>query len=418
MTGESGLPAQRVGDSSSWTPGTPPGDYVLGHVRAVLPDRVLDNARVVVRDGRIAEVGPHPAGGGADIDGQGLLCLPGLVDVHSDGLEKERLPRPGAELPIEFALLSFEGKLRAAAVTTVFHGAGFEESHGRGMARTVESALAVCHVVAARSGEPDQLVDHRVLYRLDVRSPEGLAALREQLAGTGAPLDGCPLVSHEDHTPGQGQYADRRHYERYLVGSRGMTGDQAVTHIDQLIEDRRQRLDDRDRSLAWLGVQASAGRIRLFGHDPSSAAEIDALVDRGGAVAEFPTTVDAAEAARDRGLPVVMGAPNVLRGGSHNGNASGRELIARGLVDALASDYLPSGLLAAAFALAADGVIGLPPAVGLVTGGAAMVAGLADRGRLVAGLRADLVLVAAGPRWPVVRAVLANPAPAAAAVAR
>ncbi|HEY1967064.1 MAG TPA: alpha-D-ribose 1-methylphosphonate 5-triphosphate diphosphatase [Pseudonocardia sp.] len=418
MTRESGFSPARVGDSTSWTPAAPPGDYVLGHVRAVLPDRLLDDARVVVRDGRIAEVGPHPAGRGADIDGQGLLCLPGLVDVHSDGLEKERLPRPGAELPIEFALLSFEGKLRAAAVTTVFHGAAFEESHGRGMARTISSALAVCAVVAARSEEPDRLVDHRVLYRLDVRSPEGLVALRGHLADPGKTAAEPPLVSHEDHTPGQGQYADRRYYERYLVGSRGMTSDQAVTHIDQLIEDRQQRLDDRDRSLAWLGGQALAGRLRLLGHDPSSATEIDALVERGGAVAEFPTTVEAARAARERGLPVVMGAPNVLRGGSHNGNASGRELVTLGLVDALASDYLPSGLLAAAFALAADTPVGLPSAVRLVTEGAATVAGLADRGRLLAGLRADLVLVAAGPRWPVVRAVLANPAPAIAAAGR
>ncbi len=115
-----------------WPLAAPPADYVLGHVRAVLPDGVIDDAVVAVRGGVIAGVEPHRPGLSADVDGEGLLCIPGLVDTHSDGLEKERLPRPGAELPMEFALLSFEGKLRAAGVTTVFHGAGFEQSMGRG----------------------------------------------------------------------------------------------------------------------------------------------------------------------------------------------------------------------------------------------------------------------------------------------
>jgi alpha-D-ribose 1-methylphosphonate 5-triphosphate diphosphatase len=392
-----------------WTLGSPPSDYVLGHVRAVLADRIVEDALVAVRGGVIAAVEPHPPGLAADVDGQGLLCVPGLVDVHSDGLEKERLPRPGAELPLEFALLSFEGKLRAAAVTTVFHGAGFEESHGRGLARSVAGAEQVCAAVDARV---DGLVDHRILYRLDVRCPEGLAGLRRQLEPvpstepTAAPGPTPALVSHEDHTPGQGQYADRAYYERYLVGTRGMSGPEAARHVDELIEDRNGRLDVREEALAWLAGRSHAGRIRLLGHDPSSADEIDELVARGGAVAEFPTTVAAARAARERGLPVVMGAPNVLRGSSHNGNASGRELVAEGLVTALASDYLPSGLLAAAFALASDAVVDLAAAIRLVTAGAAEVADLPDRGQLAPGLRADLALIAAGPRWPVVRSVL------------
>ncbi|WP_051581117.1 alpha-D-ribose 1-methylphosphonate 5-triphosphate diphosphatase [Pseudonocardia acaciae] len=386
-----------------WTLGAPPGDYVLGHVRAVLSDRILDDALVAVRGGRIDSVERHPPGVGADVDGQGLLCLPGLVDVHSDGLEKERLPRPGAELPLEFAMLSFEGKLRAAAVTTAFHGAGFEESRGRGIQRSVAEAERVCDVVEART---DDLVDHHILYRLDVRCPEGLAALRRRLASGG----GRALVSHEDHTPGQGQYADRRYYERYLVGARQMSERQAAEHVDELIAERDGRLDVREEALDWLGERARAGRIRLVGHDPSSAEEIGELVARGVSVAEFPTTVAAARAARERGLPVVMGAPNVLRGGSHNGNASARELVAQGLVTALASDYLPSGLLASAFALAEAGLVGLPAAVGLVTSGPSAAAGLSDRGLLDPGRRADLALVApgsaAGSQWPVVRTVL------------
>ncbi|BBX40969.1 alpha-D-ribose 1-methylphosphonate 5-triphosphate diphosphatase [Mycobacterium simiae] len=383
-----------------WPLAAPPADYVLGHVRAVLPDGVIDDAVVAVRDGVIAAVEPHPAGLSADVDGQGLVCIPGLVDTHSDGLEKERLPRPGAELPMEFALLSFEGKLRASGLTTVFHGAAFEQSMGRGTPRTIEDANLFCDTIEAR---PDGLVDHRILYRLDVRSPEGLAALQQRLEGQA----GVPLVSHEDHTPGQGQYAERAYYERYMMGSRGMSAEQAASHVDNLIAERSGRLGIREEAMAWLTEQARPGRIRLLGHDLTSAEEVDELVARGGAVAEFPTTTQAAQAARDRGLPVVMGAPNVLRGTSHNGNASGRELIARGLVTAMASDYLPSTLLAAAFTLVNDGVIEPAAAIALVTSGPAEVGGLTDRGRLQPGLRADLVLLAAG-RWPVVRSVLVS----------
>jgi alpha-D-ribose 1-methylphosphonate 5-triphosphate diphosphatase len=393
-----GLFEPRVGH---WPLAAPPADYVLGHVRAVLPDRLLDDALVAVRDGRLAAVEPHRPGVLADVDGAGLLCVPGLVDTHSDGLEKERLPRPGAELPLDFALLSFEGKLLAAAVTTVFHGTGFENSFGRGVPRTVEGALDVCRAIDARQ---DGRVDHRLLYRLDVRSPDGLAALRDRLAN----IPERVLVSHEDHTPGQGQYADRRYYERYIAGTRGFSEREAAEHVDALIAERDGRLEFREDAMAWLGEQAQAGRIRLLGHDLSSAAEVDELVARGGSVAEFPTTVAAAVAANERGLPVVMGAPNLLRGSSHNGNASARDLIGRGLVTSIASDYLPSGLLAAVFALAADGLVSLPEAVGLVTSGPADVAGLTDRGRLAPGLRADLALIAPGPLWPVVRSVLVS----------
>ncbi len=382
-----------------WPLRTPPADYVLGHVRAVLPDRLLDDARVAVRDGVIAAVEPHPSGSASDVDGGGLLCLPGLVDVHSDGLEKERMPRPGAGLPWDFAVVSFEGKLRAAGVTTVFHGAAFGNGGSPATDRSVHGAKRLCEAVARRGAA---LVDHRILYRLDVRCPQGLAALREQLSG----VDDCAVISHEDHTPGQGQYADRRYYERFLVGTRGVSESQARREVDEIIADREARLPVREEALRWLGERARVGAVRLLGHDPASAAEIDALVARGGAVAEFPTTVQAATAARNRGLAVVMGAPNVLRGSSHSGNVSAVELTSRGLVTTLASDYLPSGLLAAAFLLAEQGVTTLAAGVRLVTAGAAEAVGLSDRGRLTEGCRADLVLAQAGQPWPVVRSVL------------
>lgn len=395
--------AVRAGQSGAWPLGAPPADYVLANVRAVLPGRVVDDARIVVRGGLIAEAGPRPAGSAADVDGAGLLCLPGLIDTHSDALEKERVPRPGAELPLDFALLSLEGKMRAAGITTAFHGAGFQHKTAHGTERTPGTAAEVCAAVENRGAGSGAPVDHRLLYRLDARSAEGAEALAAQIdrvSPAGSPAAVPPLVSHEDHTPGQGQYADRRYMERYLRGAQGMSEQEAAEHVDDLIAERGERLPVLDANYEWLGGLARAGRIRLVGHDPDSADAITALRDRGGSVAEFPTTIPAAAAARDLGFPVVMGAPNVLRGSSHSGNVSATDLVKEGLVTSLASDYLPSGLLAAVFTLASTGVLDLPEAVALVTSGPASVGGLADRGRLEAGLRADLTLVDDSGPWP------------------
>ena len=388
----------------TWTPGRVPADYVLGGVRAVLPGAVVDDARVVVRDGMIAEAGPARASAAADLDGRGLLCVPGLNDVHSDALERERAPRPGVHLPWDFAVTSLEGQLSAAGITTAFHGAGFQDKMSGATPRSVRTAVEICEAVAARALAPDPLVGHRVLYRLDARSAEGAEALAAALDRHPATAASPPLVSHEDHTPGQGQYADRRYMERHIAGTAGLSAAAAARRVDELIAERDARLPALERNMAWLGSLALAGRIRLVGHDSDSPAAVAALRARGGSVAEFPTTAGAARAARDLGFPVVMGAPNVLRGESHSGNVPASELVGLGLVTALASDYLPSGLLASAFTLARTGLVTLPAAIGLVTSGAAAAAGLSDRGRLTPGLRADLVLVDDSAAWPVVRA--------------
>jgi alpha-D-ribose 1-methylphosphonate 5-triphosphate diphosphatase len=390
--------------SLGWPAGAVPTDYVLGGVRAVLPGAIIDNARIVVRDGLIAEVGAAPAGSAADLDGRGLLCVPGLIDVHSDALEQERAPRPGVLLPWDFAVMSLEGKLSAAGITTAFHGASFQEKIFGAVARTAAAAVDVCAAVSARSSASAPLVGHRILYRLDARSADGAAALAAALDAHPAAAESLPLVSHEDHTPGQGQYADRRYYERYVAAADGLSASAAVARVDELIAERDTRRPVLERNMAWLGALATAGQIRLVGHDVDSPAAVEALRARGGAVAEFPTTVEAARTAHELGFPIVMGAPNVMRGESHSGNVSAAALVELGLVDALASDYLPSGLLAGAFTLARAGLATLPAAMGLVTWGAAATAGLSDRGRLAAGLRADLALVDDAGSWPTVRA--------------
>ena len=372
----------------------------------MLPDRVLDGATVVCENGVITEVregGPAPAGA---VDGRGALLLPGIVDVHSDALEVDVNPRPGASFPIDFALGAFEGRVRAAGVTTVFHGVGFYEHGGRGAGRTLEQARAVAAVLRIRAESGRAPVTHRVLHRVDVRSPLALDVLLGCLPD---PVPGvpAPLVSVEDHTPGQGQFRDLARFTAARAAeSPGRSAEEAERIVRARIEERDALLVNRDRNLARLSALAHDGRIRLLAHDPVTAADVADARARGALVAEFPTTLEAARAAREAGMPVVMGAPNVLRGGSHSGNVGAREVAAAGLVDALASDYAPATLLAAALELASDGVLTLPTAVALITSGPAGCTGLTDRGTLTAGQRGDLVLVDDAGRWPQARQVV------------
>lgn len=376
--------------------------YAVRDIRAVLADRVVDGATVVVEDGvitSISEGGPAPAGA---VDGRGAFCFPGLVDTHSDGLEKELRPRPGVELPIDFALRSFEGRIRAAGVTTLYHGVGFENSERYD--RSVTLANSLCDAVERRAGARGSLVDHRILYRLDARDAEGFVALRDRLSTRRAAAP--PLVSFEDHTPGQGQYTDRTAFERYIAGTRGLSDEVARKVVDELIVERDRLAANRERALPWLTSETGAGRIRLIAHDPATAGDIDDAGTSKASIAEFPTTVDAARLAKEKGLRTVCGAPNVLCGRSHSGNVSAVELIALGLCDGLASDYLPSTLVGAVGVLVDRGACDVAGAVALVTSGPADTVGLDDRGRLAVGQRGDLTVVAIEGSWPTVRAVL------------
>lgn len=388
--------------------GRAPRDYTLDGVDAVLPGRVVEDARVVVHGGQVVEVGPAPRGSRADLHGGGALCLPGLVDVHTDVLGHEAGPRPGARLPLDLATRAATDRLVAAGVLTAYHGVAYGDRTPVGLPPAGPGAEAL---LTALAGDEVREDGARVLHRVDIRCPSAVESLRGVLesaeardlrAAGGGPV----LVSHEDHTPGIGQYARLGTMERWLVERAGMSSAGALEHVARWRADREERAEVAAVTLAYLGDLARSGRVRLAGHDPETVEDVDALVARGGAVAEFPTTVAAARAARSAGLSVVMGAPNVVRGASHTGNVSARELVEEGVVDALASDYVPASMLAAVDVLVREGLATLPRAVELVTSGPARAAGLVDRGALVPGTRADLVLARRRGAWLSVVATL------------
>lgn len=386
------------------------GRLVLRDVRAVLVDRVLDDATVVCEDGLVVDVVEGPRSEPGAVSGHGALCIPGLVDTHSDGLEKELRPRPTSRFPHDFALRNFEQRLRAAGITTVFHGVGFEERPEYG--RTIEQAEASCVVVEERDGDTDAPVDHRILFRMEARSHRGLpeAEVHFGAAGAGPVL---PLVSFEDHSPGQGQFRDVAKYAASIPEDKvpeGMTRDELV---DARIAAAEDAIHHRERKLEGLVAHARAGTIRLLAHDCEDPGQVaTAHAEWGASVAEFPLTLEAARRAHELGMDTVMGAPNVILGGSHSGNVAAEETVRAGVCSGLASDYLPATLLAAALQLAERGAVDLAGAIRLVTDGPATLAGLDDRGRLAPGRRADLVLVTPDGRWPRVRATWRGGVPA------
>lgn len=371
---------------------------VITNVRAVVGPTLLSEATIVVDDGVITDVVDGVRPSSTALDGRGLLVIPGLIDTHSDGLEKEANPRRTAFFPMDFALGSFEGRVRAAGITTLTHGVAYQDKPR--LARSVDSARAMYDIIQARREEATTRVDHQVLYRVEARDESAVRPLVEDILDGRTAGSRRPLVSFEDHTPGQGQFRDRAQYEAAVNPEELKPGQTAADYVDELIAEAEHLADLRDKNLALLSPLAKAEKIVMLAHDPEDAEDIARRAEAGAHVAEFPVSLEAAQAAREHGMPVVMGAPNALRGSSHSGNASARELVAAGLCQVIASDYMPSSMLASVYAMVDDGIVSLPDAIALVTSGPAAMLGLDDRGTIAEGKRADLLLVDDSGPWP------------------
>jgi alpha-D-ribose 1-methylphosphonate 5-triphosphate diphosphatase len=366
-------------------------ELIFTGARLVLPDAVIAGS-LVVRNGQIADVQPGDVGRGLDLDGDYLL--PGLIDVHTDNLERQVLPRSNARWPSRSAMFAHDAQCAAAGVTTVLDALcighlGYEPER----IRTFRDGVADLDALA---GHNLLKAEHFLHLRCEVPAPDMLE-LFEPVAHHPA----VRMVSLMDHTPGYGQYADIEIFRR-LRRREGWPEDRIEASVAALHERRAVLRDpNRARVLAMMAPQA----VAIASHDDRTAEEIAENHADGIKISEFPVTLTAAAAARAHGMAVIAGGPNVVRGGSHSGNVSVADLVRAGLVDALASDYVPASLVEAAFLCAEQAGISLPAAVGLVTDGPAQMAGLSDRGRLAEGLRADLVQVRVHEGIAVVRAV-------------
>ncbi len=374
--------------------------FALRNARIVLPDEVV-RGTVQIRDGRIAAVDPGDTAVPAAIDLEGDFLIPGLVELHTDNFERHLMPRPKVRWPELPALLGHDAEIAAAGITTVFDALGVGDLDPEAMRG--QDMSAVLAAVEHASRERLLRVEHRLHVRCELPAPNALALFE--------PFRDHPrvgLISLMDHTPGQRQWEDIEQARVYYCGRKGWS-EEAFEQAVAAGRERRARFVVPQRR--FFVEYARDRGIPLASHDDTLAEHVAEAHAEGVAISEFPTRVVAARAARARGMAIVAGAPNVVRGGSHSGNVAALELARRGLLDSLSSDYVPVSLLMAAFRLVEHAGFSLPHAIATVTRNPARSVGLADRGAIAPGLRADLVQVRIVRGQPVVRAVWREGAP-------
>ena len=370
-------------------------------------EQILSNARIVtaereflgtllLRDGLIAAVdeGASRLPQAQDLDGDYLL--PGLVELHTDNLEKHMSPRPGVDWPSTSAVLTHDAQIVAAGITTVFDALAIGDINPRG--RRMQQLPAMIEAIAASEAAGQTRAEHRLHLRCELCHPDALSLYRDLVEH---PL--VSLVSVMDHSPGQRQFAKVEKYREYYMGKYHLSPAEMEEFLQEQIANSHQYSDRQRRAI----VEDCHGRgISVASHDDATLAHVQESADFGMAIAEFPTTLEAAEASHQLGLKVLMGAPNVVRGGSHSGNIAAAELARHGVLDILSSDYYPASLLHAAWLLAGqDNDYDLPAAIATVSRAPARAAGLDDRGEIRVGLRADLLQARAHGEQPVIQQV-------------
>lgn len=370
------------------------GNILFTNGRIVLRDQVHAGS-VHVESGQITSVngGSSTLPGAIDLEGDYLL--PGLVELHTDNFERHLMPRPKTRWPELPALLGHDAEIAAAGITTVYDALGVGDTDPEAM-RGQDMAPVL---LALKKGQDDDLLraDHKLHIRCELPAANVLDLF--------APFVDHPLVgliSLMDHTPGQRQWMDVEQARTYYTGKKGWSDTKFDTAV---IEARDLQQTYAIPHRKHFVEHARRKGIPLASHDDTLPLHIEEAQAEGVAISEFPTRVEAARAARDAGLSIIMGAPNVVRGGSHSGNVSAMHLAQLGLLDSLSSDYVPASLLMAVFRLVREGGIDLPAAVAMVTRNPARSTGLSDRGEIAQGLRADLVQVRVIDDQPVVRAV-------------
>jgi alpha-D-ribose 1-methylphosphonate 5-triphosphate diphosphatase len=368
-------------------------ETVFSNAHIVLDDEIISGS-ILIRDGKIADISEGSTRIGDDLEGDYLI--PGLIELHTDHLEAHYSPRPGVRWGKTAAIQAHDSQVAASGITTVFdclrmgsdEDGGFELGEMRDMADALASA----------SRDKRLKAEHLIHLRCEVSSANVLDHFED--------FENDPqvrLVSLMDHAPGQRQFQTLEQYSLYYQKKRGMSdADFAVFCAARQQSSARYAKPHRD---AIAGACAERN-ITVASHDDATIEHVNEAIAYGVRLAEFPTSIEAARASHEAGLSVLMGAPNIVRGKSHSGNISARDLANAGLLDVLSSDYVPLSLVHAPFVLAdGDDGMPLPQAIAMVTSTPARTVGLDDRGRIAPELRADVVRIHRMDGVPVVRSV-------------
>jgi alpha-D-ribose 1-methylphosphonate 5-triphosphate diphosphatase len=368
---------------------------ILAHARLVLADEVIEDGWIVAERGAISEFGRgRPPERAADMAGD--LVIPGLVELHTDHIEAHYMPRPKVHWDPMSAVVSYDGQLSVCGITTVLDSLRVWREEG---ADDVGGEATLLADAIAKARDADMLrADHYLHLRCEVPMPDVVDEAKALIG-----RDDVRLLSLMDHTPGQRQFRDEKKLRDYY---RGKSGGLTDAELDVMFAKRHRHAAlhgaTNYRALVELARQHGTP---LASHDDTTAEHVAQSIDDRVAIAEFPTTIEAAHALHAGGVRVLMGAPNLVRGGSHSGNVATAELARAGVLDVLSSDYVPASLLMGALCLPQAANIGLPAAMRTVTKAPAAAVGLDDRGEIAVGKRADLVRVRVMEAVPVVRSV-------------
>lgn len=337
---------------------------------------------LVVRDGKIADIQPGAISQGQN--GQGDYLMPGLIELHTDNLEQCITPRPKIRWPLEAAALYHDRELIAAGITTVCDAIAVGDITPTSLRLTQFGPMI--HAIEQGQKQGRFSVDHRLHLRCEL-AYEHAYDIAEQYADHSL----LSLISLMDHTPGQRQFAKVDKYKEYYMGKHGLTEDEIGDFIQNRLEAQYNHANRNRQQIVDL---ARTKHITLASHDDATIKHVQQAVEDGAKIAEFPTTLDAAKAAHCHGLQILMGAPNLVLGGSHSGNVSAMELVERDLVHIISSDYVPQSLLQAMFLIAHHSAKPIYEAMKLFTINPAKAIGLeGDRGSLEIGKRADFITV-------------------------
>ncbi|MEH6774469.1 MAG: alpha-D-ribose 1-methylphosphonate 5-triphosphate diphosphatase [Cereibacter changlensis] len=357
---------------------------ILANATLVLPGEVRRGS-LRLQDGQIAEIGSGTTVPAGAVDCGGDLLLPGLIELHTDNLERHIEPRPKVDWPHAAAIVAHDAELAAVGITTVFDALRVGSVVSKAKGNYGEYARVLADEILDLRAKGALRISHFLHLRAEICSE----TLVEEMAKFG-PEDRIGIVSLMDHTPGQRQFRDTQQLKHYVCGKHGYSEAEFADHVAS-----QQALQQRFGALHEATAVAEARRYGavLASHDDTDAAHVVQSAAHGAHFAEFPTTVEAAEACRAHGIGVMMGAPNLIRGGSHSGNVAAKTLAEADLLDIVSSDYVPSALLLAALMLG-DLWGDVARGVATVTEAPAAAAGLDDRGRLEIGKRADVIRVA------------------------
>jgi alpha-D-ribose 1-methylphosphonate 5-triphosphate diphosphatase len=355
---------------------------IITNVSLVLENEVVKGS-LELRDGKIVSMSDSQSQVTGAYDGEGDFLMPGFIELHTDNLEQYFTPRPKVDWPPFSAMSAHDTQLIGSGITTVLDAVALGDF--RDEKRQTNLDLFINTVVDSQKRNLTR-AEHLLHLRCEVPH-ESTVGMFEKYVD----LPEVQLVSLMDHAPGQRQFVDVEKYRTYYQGKHNLTdSEMAAFEKKQVALSERWSTQNRNE----ICRQCREHNIPTASHDDATTAHVQESKDLGMVIAEFPTTVEAAKRSHELGLKVLMGAPNVVRGGSHSGNVAAHELASHGVLDILSSDYYPMSLLEGIYKLSWDerNTLTLPQAVQLVTKNPAQALSLDDRGVIAEGKRADLVL--------------------------